>query len=186
MNSSVDTPRKSEIGKTELKTAWSPVSSRSSGSMFIWRNRSYEFFCTSMRFGIWIAVRIFEKFVLSREVLVLVSAIFVDRSYLKTNGLTCGRTTPFRSAHGIKGANLLLNFDCCAGFSEFLLNVFCFVFGYAFLNRLRSRLNQILGFLQSKAGNFANGFDDADFVSADRSENDVELGPLLDGSGRRG
>src|SRR5438876_5846156 len=76
MNSSVETPRKSEIGKTELNTAWSPVSSRSSGSMFIWRNRSYEFFCTSMRFGIWIAVRILEKLVLSREVLVLLSVIF--------------------------------------------------------------------------------------------------------------
>ena len=31
MNSSVETPRKSEIGKTELNTACSPASSRSSG-----------------------------------------------------------------------------------------------------------------------------------------------------------
>jgi len=35
---------KSRIGKTELKTAWSPVFSRFSGSMFVCRKRSNDCF----------------------------------------------------------------------------------------------------------------------------------------------
>ena len=44
MNSSEEFSRKSEIGKTDLNTDWSPASSRSEGSRFICRNRSYDFF----------------------------------------------------------------------------------------------------------------------------------------------
>src|SRR5215467_3066660 len=187
MNSSVDTPRKSDIGKTELNTACSPVSSRSSGSMFICRNRSYEFFCTSMRFGIWIAVRIFEKFVLSREVVVLVSAILIKSSL----NLARGRAVP---THKHKEADprtdyspqvstrillLLLNLDCCASFSELLLDTFCFVFVYAFFDRFRCTFYEIFGFLQSKACYFADGFNNADLVPPYRSKNNAEFGLLL-------
>ena len=60
-------PRKSEIGKTELKTLCKPASSRSFGSRSICRNRSYERFWTSIRLGIGIEVLIFEKSTLSRR-----------------------------------------------------------------------------------------------------------------------
>src|SRR6266849_2250517 len=54
------------MGKTELKTLCRPVSSRSPGSRSICRNRSYDFFWTSMRFGIGIEVLIREKSTRSR------------------------------------------------------------------------------------------------------------------------
>src|SRR5258706_10545836 len=54
------------MGNTLLKTLSSPVSSRSLGSRSICRNRSYDFFWTSIRFGIGIDVLIFEKSTRSR------------------------------------------------------------------------------------------------------------------------
>src|SRR5271166_2214931 len=53
------------MGKTEVKTVCSPMSSRSFGRRSICRNFSYEFFCTSIRFGIGIEVLILEKSYLS-------------------------------------------------------------------------------------------------------------------------
>src|SRR5919109_1836065 len=44
MNSSDEFSRKSLIGNTDLKTDCSPASSRSDGSRFICRKRSYDFF----------------------------------------------------------------------------------------------------------------------------------------------
>src|SRR4029078_10448717 len=67
MNSSDEFSRKSLIGKTDLKTDCRPASSRSEGSRFICRNRSYDFFWISMRFGIGTVVLIFEKSMRSRE-----------------------------------------------------------------------------------------------------------------------
>src|SRR4051795_10188089 len=61
MNSSDEFSRKSLIGKTDLKTDCSPASSRSEGSRFICRNRSYDFFWISIRFGIGIVVLIFDE-----------------------------------------------------------------------------------------------------------------------------
>ena len=55
----------------------------------------------------------------------------------------------------------------------------------AFLDRLRGRLDEILGLLEAKAGQFANGFDDLDLVRAGLGQNDVELGLLFLGA-RRG
>src|SRR5207248_7971969 len=46
-------------------TVCSPISSRSFGRRSICRNFSYEFFCTSIRFGIGIEVLILEKSTLS-------------------------------------------------------------------------------------------------------------------------
>src|SRR5947208_3295604 len=40
------------MGNTDLKTAWSPISSRRSAGTSFCRNVSYDRFCTSMRFGI--------------------------------------------------------------------------------------------------------------------------------------
>src|SRR4029450_13063679 len=61
MNSSDEFSRKSLIGKTDLNTDCRPPSSRSEGSRFICRNRSYDFRWISIRFGIGIVVLIFEK-----------------------------------------------------------------------------------------------------------------------------
>src|SRR5215471_11380300 len=66
-NCSSQAPRKSENGKTLVKTDCSPESSRSSGSRFICRNRSYDRRCTSIRLGRSIKERIFEKFFRSAE-----------------------------------------------------------------------------------------------------------------------
>ena len=59
--SSCEMLRKSVIGKTEVNTECRPLSSRSLGSLSIWRKRSYDRRCTSMRLGIWIGVGILEK-----------------------------------------------------------------------------------------------------------------------------
>src|SRR5271165_5586651 len=59
--SSCDTLRKSVIGNTDWNTACKPESSRSLGSESICRKRSYERFCTSIRFGIWMVAGILEK-----------------------------------------------------------------------------------------------------------------------------
>src|ERR1700740_3828017 len=66
MNSSDEFSRKSEIGNTDLNTDCSPASSRSEGSRFICRKRSYDFFWISIRFGIGTVVRILEKSMRSR------------------------------------------------------------------------------------------------------------------------
>ena len=66
MNSSDEFSRKSLIGKTDLNTDCKPASSRSEGSRFICRNRSYDFFWISIRFGIGTVVLIFEKSMRSR------------------------------------------------------------------------------------------------------------------------
>src|ERR1700676_5734737 len=54
------------MGKTELNTLCSPVSSRSFGRRSICRNRSYDFFWTSIRLGIGIEVLIRKKSTRSR------------------------------------------------------------------------------------------------------------------------
>ena len=66
MNSSDEFSRKSLIGKTDLNTDCRPASSRSEGSRFICRNRSYDFRWISIRFGIGTVVLIFEKSLRSR------------------------------------------------------------------------------------------------------------------------
>src|SRR6185295_6676892 len=66
MNSSDEFSLKSLIGNTDLNTDCSPASSRSEGSRFICRKRSYDFFWISMRFGIGTVVLIFEKSMRSR------------------------------------------------------------------------------------------------------------------------
>ena len=78
----------------------------------------------------------------------------------------------------------LFNLDGCAGFRKLLFDVLCFVFGYALFDRLRSCFNQILSFFQSQAGDFANGLDDADLVTTNCRENDIELRLLLSRSRR--
>src|SRR5436190_5043484 len=66
MNSSDEFSRKSLIGNTDLNTLCRPASSRSEGSRFICRKRSYDLRWISIRFGIGTVVLIFEKSLRSR------------------------------------------------------------------------------------------------------------------------
>src|SRR4030095_14479838 len=76
INSSDEFSRKSLIGKTDLNTDCSPASSRSDGSRFICRKRSYDFFWISIRFGIGTVVLILEKSMRSRYT-------FLGRLYMR-------------------------------------------------------------------------------------------------------
>ena len=66
MNSRDEFSLKSEIGKTDLNTDWRPTSSRSAGGVYICRNRSYDFFWISIRFGIGTVLLILENSTRSR------------------------------------------------------------------------------------------------------------------------
>ena len=80
----------------------------------------------------------------------------------------------------------LLEFDFGAGGLELLLDLFGVGLGSAFLDGLRRALDEVLGLLEAEAGDGANFLDDADLVGASVSEDDVELGLLLSGSGSGG
>src|SRR5271163_5089641 len=56
----------------------------------------------------------------------------------------------------------------------------------AFLDRLGSALDQVLGFLEPKAGDRAHFLDDLDLLVADRRQHDRELGLLFGGGRSRG
>lgn|GEM_PF-4217633 len=43
----------------------------------------------------------------------------------------------------------LLDFNFCAGFRELLLQAFCILFGYTFLHRFWSAVNEVLGLFQA-------------------------------------
>src|SRR5882757_703164 len=60
----------------------------------------------------------------------------------------------------------LLDFDLGAGLFELLLDGGRFVLINAFLDGLWSAVNEILGFFQAQAGDFANRLDDVDLVAA--------------------
>ncbi|OIQ79544.1 hypothetical protein GALL_387200 [mine drainage metagenome] len=76
---------------------------------------------------------------------------------------------------------LLLDFSSCAGFDQLLGSSIGISLGYAFLDSLGSCINQILGFLQAQAGQFAHGLDHVYLVVADTGQDDVELGLLFSG-----
>ena len=57
------------------------------------------------------------------------------------------------------------------------------VLGDVFLERLGGTVDQVLGFLQTKRGDLAYGFDRSDFVCARILEDDGKLGLLLDRCG---
>src|SRR3954467_7489291 len=58
--------------------------------------------------------------------------------------------------------------------------------GHAFLDRLRRALDEVLGFLQTQAGDFADDLDDLDLVAAGFRQRDVELGLFFDRGRCRG
>src|SRR5262250_3171429 len=69
---------------------------------------------------------------------------------------------------------LLLDFDLGARFFELLLDGRGFVLAHAFLHGLRRAIDEVLGFLESEAGDFADRLDDVDLVAAHIGENHGE------------
>src|SRR5688572_9182502 len=84
-------------------------------------------------------------------------------------------------ARGLRpvGASPLGDADLGADFLELLLDRFGLVLRHAFLDRLGRALDEILGFLQPQAGDFADDLDDLDLVRAGFGQRDVELGLLF-------
>ena len=80
----------------------------------------------------------------------------------------------------------LLDLDGCASSLKILLELCGFVLADGFLDHGWCGLDQILGFLEAKAGDGADNLDDFDFLLACSLEADRELGLLFDGSGRTG
>ena len=72
-------------------------------------------------------------------------------------------------------ASKLLDLDLCASFLELGSDLLGFVLGDAFLEVLRSAVDEFLCFLQAQAGQSTDDLDDSDLVGASSLQNDVEL-----------
>src|ERR1700686_3697366 len=73
----------------------------------------------------------------------------------------------------------LLYFDNSTGIGELLLDGLRFFLGDALFHVLRGSIHQFLGFFQAQAGDFADGLDYIDLISADFFQDDGELGLLF-------
>src|SRR5215813_13231947 len=96
-----------------------------------------------------------------------------NRKFLQADD--CGAAAETGKSGKEAGRLRLLNFDLGAGLFELLLDGRSFVLVHAFLDGLRSAVNEVLGFFQTEACDFANGLDDVDLVAAHVGENDGEL-----------
>src|SRR6185369_1511454 len=74
----------------------------------------------------------------------------------------------------------LLHFDGRALVLELLLQLGSFVLGHAFLHGLAAGLDEVLGFLETKARDGADFLNDVDLLVATRLQDDGKLGLLLD------
>src|SRR5207248_1566758 len=70
----------------------------------------------------------------------------------------------------------LLYFDRRARFGELLLDGLGFFLVHALFDRLGGSVDQVLGFFQAQAGDFAHDFDHVDLVRARCRQDDAELG----------
>ena len=77
---------------------------------------------------------------------------------------------------------LLLNFNFSASLFELRFDLFCLFLGNAFLDCLRSTVNQIFSLFQTQTGDVFNGFNYLELSLTCVSENNVERG-LLSSSG---
>src|SRR6185437_8714470 len=85
---------------------------------------------------------------------------------------------------GFRSSNLrLLELNLGAGLLELGLELIGFVLVDAFLDRLRSAFDEVLGFLEAEAGDGADFLDDFDLLVASGGENHRELGLFFSGSG---
>ena len=73
----------------------------------------------------------------------------------------------------------LLDLDLCASFLEFGSDLLGLVLGDAFLEVLRSAIDEFLGFLQAQAGQSTDDLDDSDLVGASGLQDDIELSLLF-------
>src|SRR5690606_3518408 len=80
----------------------------------------------------------------------------------------------------------LLDFDLGASAFQLGLDLGGVVLADAFLDRLRRTLDQVLGFLEAKAGDGAHFLDHVDLVRTGIGEDHVELGLFLSGSSATG
>src|SRR4249920_3592933 len=86
------------------------------------------------------------------------------------------------SSYGVRPGSFqpkLFQLDGRACGLELLLDLLGLVLVDAFLDRLRSALDQVLGLLKAEAGDRAHLFDDIDLLGAGRGQDNVELGLLL-------
>src|SRR5207249_2413040 len=107
----------------------------------------------------------------------LKKAVARDHDIACGAGHKCGR--PSRRT-------LLLQLDGGADRLELLLHLFGVFLRNAFFHILRRALDEILGFLEAKAGDGADFLDHFDLLLARLGENNRELGLLLDWSRRSG
>src|SRR6267378_1475562 len=84
----------------------------------------------------------------------------------------CNKT--IRCGPGKGGPVKLLYLDLGAGLFELLLDSGRFVLVDAFLDGLRRAIHEVLCFFQAQAGDFADRFNDVDFVAANFGEHDGE------------
>ncbi|CDX42910.1 hypothetical protein MPLSOD_470010 [Mesorhizobium sp. SOD10] len=80
----------------------------------------------------------------------------------------------------------LLQLDLGASCFQLSLELVGVGLGNAFLDRLRSRFDQVLGFLEAKAGDGADFLDDVDLLGAGIGENNVEFRLLFSRSSGSG
>src|ERR1700682_1136371 len=95
---------------------------------------------------------------------------------------TCRTTFAWsRSAHALPDF-ALLQFNLGASLFELGLDLLGFVLVHAFLDSLGRAFDEVLGFLEAKAGDGADFLDDFDLLVAGRSQHDRELGLFFSGS----
>src|SRR5438552_758771 len=183
------------MGNTDLKTAWSPISSRRSAGTSFCRNVSYERFCTSMRFGISTIDGILPKSLRLRRPHWIVPAISSPESsraalasfvFHALERRRCRRhPAPLVEASegAAEGPRRLFHLHRCSLLLELLLHLLGLGLGDLLLHRLRRAVDEVLRFLEPKPGQLAHDLDDLDLLLACGAEDDVELRLLL-GRGR--
>jgi hypothetical protein len=97
----------------------------------------------------------------------------------KPHSLPFGREPQALTPAQLTAQLLLLDFGFRASFFQLLLAGFCVCFRNRFFHGLRCAIDQVFGFFQAQTGDFANCFDDADFVRAEIGQDQVEFGLLF-------
>src|SRR5262245_64244279 len=81
----------------------------------------------------------------------------------------------------VQAGEVLVDLDRGAGLFELRLDRVGLVLGHALLDRLRGRVDEILGLLEAETGDRAHDLDHLDLLAAGGREHDVEGGLLLGG-----